>query len=275
MLGPQLLHPLLRPYVATLTAYDVSGAAGIHRGLPGTTVTFVLPLDEPIRVGWARDPGEPRTAWSSIAGLHAAPAAIHHGGRQTGFFLGLTLAGARALLGLPARAIGGRLSDLDEVAPHLADLPELLHDTDDWARRSRLLQDALVRALSRTDGPAVRARAGQAEVGRALACLTRGVAVADVADEVGYSRRHLRNLVQAETGLSPQQFRRVARFEASRDLVVEAARRGTPLADAATAGGYADHAHLDRDWRDLAGCPPTTWLAEEFPIVQDHAAPSA
>lgn len=270
MLGPHVLDPVLRPYVATLTAYDVQGAAGVHRGLPGTTVTFVLPVDEPIRVGWAREPGDPRIAWSSVAGLHAAPAAIHHGGRQAGFFLSLTLAGTRALLGLPARALSGQLTDLGEVAPVLADLPERLHDTDDWSRRSIVVQRALVAALSRHDPSGARA-----EVGHALAGLTRGDAVADVADEIGYSRRHLRNLVQAETGLSPQAFRRVARFEASRDLVVEAARRGTTLADAATAGGYADHAHLDRDWRDLAGCAPTTWLAEEFPFVQDPAAPPA
>lgn len=270
MLGPQALLPVLRPYVATLAAYDVSGPAGVHRGLPGTTLTFVLPVDEPIQVGWANDPGSRRTGWSSLAGLHAAPAAIHHDGRQAGIFLGLTLAGARALLGLPAHAMSGQLTDLDEVAPGLAQLPERLHDTNDWARRSLVVQRALVAALASNDVPAARA-----EVGRALARLTRGVAVADVADEVGYSRRHLRDLVRAETGLSPKELQRIARFEASRDLVVEAARRGTTLAAAAVRSGYADQAHLNRDWRDLAGCAPTTWLAEELPFVQDPTSPPA
>ena len=36
--------------------------------------------------------------------------------------------------------------------------------------------------------------------------------------------------------------------------------------------GYADQGHLARDWSDLAGCPPTTWLREEFPFLQDPGA---
>jgi hypothetical protein len=35
------------------------------------------------------------------------------------------------------------------------------------------------------------------------------------------------------------------------------------------AGELADQAHLNRDWRDLAGCSPTVWLAEELPLVQE------
>ena len=52
--------PALAPYVASLTAYDVDlGAPGVHRGLPSTTLTFVLPVGEPLDVGWQGVPGEP------------------------------------------------------------------------------------------------------------------------------------------------------------------------------------------------------------------------
>jgi AraC-like DNA-binding protein len=41
------------------------------------------------------------------------------------------------------------------------------------------------------------------------------------------------------------------------------------LAEVAAACGYFDQAHMSREWRQLAGCSPTTWMAEELPSVQD------
>jgi AraC-like DNA-binding protein len=32
--------------------------------------------------------------------------------------------------------------------------------------------------------------------------------------------------------------------------------------------GYYDQAHLAAEFRSLAGCPPTRWLAEEFRFFQ-------
>lgn len=266
-LGPQPVPELLRPYVVSLIAYDVDlGGPGVHRGLPGTSLTFVLPLDAPLDVSWADDPGSRRASWSSVSGLHAAPAAIHHDGHQAGIQLALTVDGARALLGLPAAELAGELTDLAEAVPELADLPERLLELADWDARIQLVWVALGTALSRNDpvGP-------RAEVGRALARLTRGIGVAEVADEVGYSRRHLGSLLRAEIGLSPKEYQRVARFERSRSLLVAAATAGrVSLADVAARAGYADQSHLTREWVRLAGCPPSTWMREELPFVQDR-----
>ncbi len=125
-----------------------------------------------------------------------------------------------------------------------------------------MVERALTAELARHDAPEPRA-----EVGRALAGLTRGASVQRVADDVGYSRRHLTSLVRAECGLTPKAVQRIGRFETSRSLL------GTvSLAEVATSCGYADQAHLTREWVALAGCTPTTWLREEFPFLQDHHA---
>ena len=50
---------------------------------------------------------------------------------------------------------------------------------------------------------------------------------------------------------------------------LEVQQEAVPLAEAAHRCGYADQAHLTREWVALAGCPPSTWLREEFPFLQD------
>ena len=264
------LSPVLEPYVASLVAYDVElGAPGVHRGLPSTALTFVLPVDEPLEVSWAGVPGSRRSGWSSVSGLHPHPAEIHHSGRQTGLQLALTAAGARALLGVPAADVSGALTDLTELegaaARCLRELPEQLHEACDWPERVRRVERALTTALAITGAPGPRA-----EVGRALARLSRLSSVGAVAADVGLSRRHLTTVVRAEVGISPKEYQRVARFQHSRAALTRAASGGRPsLAAVAGECGYADQAHLTREWTRLAGCSPGTWLRTELPFLQD------
>jgi AraC-like DNA-binding protein len=250
----------LAPYVASLVAYDVDlGAPGVHRGLPSTTLTFVLPVGDPLDVGWQGVPGSRAARWSTVSGLHAHPAEIHHDGYQRGVQLALTTAGARALFGLPAAELSGEMLELTDVAPRLRNLPEQLADCP-AEQRTSVVELALTAELARHGSPEPRAA-----VGRALAGLTRGASVQRVADDVGYSRRHLTSLVRAECGLTPKEVQRIGRFQASKALL-----GGAQLAQVAPACGYADQAHLTREWVALAGCTPTTWLREEFPFLQDH-----
>ena len=254
--------PALRPYVAARIPYDVDfGAPGVHRGLPSTTLTLVLPLDDPLRVSWDRRPASMHAAWGSLSGLHTAPAAIHHDGSQRGIQLALTLRGARALLGRPAADLADELTDVDAAAAPVAlrELPERLHAVPTWPARVALVDRTLAALAARAGDTAP-----QAEVAHALALLTGGLRVESAAAEVGYSRRRLTSLVRAECGLPPKAFQRLARFESARRLL---GRR--PLAEVAATCGYADQAHLAREWTALAGCTPTTWLREEFPFVQD------
>lgn len=252
----------LTAYVRSMSVYDITGPPGVHIGMPSTQVALVLTVDEPIDVGWAGDERGRRRLWQSVGGLHTGPAEIRHGWRQRGICLGLTVAGARALLGLPAAALAGSLADLDELDQRFRWLPERLAaaDPQDW---SSVVGNELLRALARGES-----RAPREEVRWALPLLGRGARVADVAHEVGLSRRHLGELVRAETGVTPQQWRQLARFQRSRPQVAA----GRRLADVAAVCGYADQAHLTRDWVALAGCSPTAWRRRELPIVQDHAA---
>lgn len=80
-----------------------------------------------------------------------------------------------------------------------------------------------------------------------------------LADALGCSRRHLVNRFADDVGVSPKAAARLVRFEAAR------ARLGSvPLARLAAEHGFADQAHLAREFRALGGSPPST-----FPSVQD------
>ena len=91
--------------------------------------------------------------------------------------------------------------------------------------------------------------------------------VEDLAAHVGWSRRHLSEQFRLATGVPPKQAARIARFQATRRLLLDPRR--PPLAEVAVRCGYADQPHLAREWRALAGCSVGTWLREEFPFVQD------
>ncbi|NNU28657.1 AraC family transcriptional regulator [Isoptericola sediminis] len=253
----------LRLAVRSVTAYDLDlPAGGTHRGVPGPDVVLEIALDAPLDVRWADRPDTRQRAWSVLSGLHTRPAQVEMPARARGVSVRLTPWGARKLLGMPCAELAGRLVSLDEAAPGLSDLPERLAASRRPADELvLLLQHALREAASDGPGP----------VDAALAALCRGRPVAVSAAAGGWSRRHLQDLVHRECGLSPRDLRRVGRLARSRVAMVRGA--GRSLADVAAGAGYADHAHLTREWKDLAGCTPTTFLREELPYVQAAEVP--
>jgi AraC-like DNA-binding protein len=269
----QLPGPALRPFIACYSGYRQAGLPhGRHRGLPSPNLTLIITLDEPLAVAAHPDPRQPPGQFATlVGGLHTAPALITHEGRQSGIQLGLTPLGARALLGMPA----GELANLDvsgaEVLGAVADQwHERLVAARSWPERFAALDEMIVRH-ARLDA-AVSAELAQAW--RRLLSTGGSVPVAGLAAEVGWSPRHLGGRFQAETGLTPKAAARVVRFDRARRLLQRRAAAGQPpaLADLAVACGYYDQAHLAREFRALAGCPPSQWLAEEFRNVQGSLA---
>jgi AraC-like DNA-binding protein len=263
--------PRLRPYVEGYTGYRMEGfAAGIHRGLPGRHLTFIVSLGDPVDIAVMPDPRRPPAALGAfVAGLHAGPSTIAHDGNQYGISLDLTPLGARALLGLPAGELAGEVVALDALMGRGADrLADRLASEPTWAGRFDVLDGVLTEAAARRATPS--APPGVAEAWARLVTTAGAVGVGPLAAELGWSRRHLGERFRTEIGLPPKAAARVLRFERSRRLLERAGRPS--LADIAGLAGYYDQAHLNREWRDLAGCTPTTWLDEELPSVQDAAA---
>ncbi len=275
----------LRPYVAWYSGYRQRGIAPArHRGLPSPFLTLIFTLDEPLSMLAHPDPGQPPGEFGTLlGGLHSAPALIVHEGAQSGVQLALRPLGARALLGLPA----GELADIDVPADAVlggvcAELRARLLAAPGWSERFEILDEVLLRLVAArlaTARAGVDPRTPKApEVGWAWRELIRSggaVRVSELAAQTGWSGRHLTGRFHTEIGLTPKAAARVIRFHRVRQLLVRqvAACPATRLADLAATCGYFDQAHLAREFRALAGCPPSQWLAEEFRNVQAGAWP--
>jgi AraC-like DNA-binding protein len=263
----------LRPYVAAYTGYRQRGVPPArHRGLPSPYLTLIFTLDEPLTIVAHPDPGQPPGEYGTLlGGLHSVPALITHAGAQSGIQVALRPLGARALLGLPA----GELAALDLPAEAVlggvcAELRERVRCAVGWPERFAVLDEILLRraGLSWAADAAV-----APEVRWAWHELLReggATRVSELAAGTGWSERHLTSRFRAEIGLAPKAAARVVRFDRARKLLVRklTADGDYLLADLAADCGYFDQAHLAREFRALAGCPPSQWLAEEFRNVQ-------
>lgn len=79
------------------------------------------------------------------------------------------------------------------------------------------------------------------------------VAIAALAGEVALSPRQLRRHFQTAVGLSPKELSRVRRLRAAAAAAVLSEQ---PWIEVAGDGGYADQAHLVREFRSLLGTTP-------------------
>ncbi|MEV6767062.1 helix-turn-helix domain-containing protein [Nocardia sp. NPDC051030] len=262
-----LPDPRLRAYVCGYSGYLLRGfEPGTHVGMPGTGLTVIITIDEPISVPVSSHPEQPGGTWDMLAsGLTVRPAVIAHNGFQHGIQLALTPLGCRALFGVPVAALGSWIVGLPEVlGPCAGELWERLASTVTWPDRFAVLDEILLRR--------VRPVHWDSELTRAWELLSGpdpAVRVAAVADEIGWSRRHLGNRFTAEFGVTPKDTARIARFERSHAMLRNP--NPPPLAEVAALAGFYDQAHMAREWRELAGMPPSVWREREvFPFVQDQ-----
>jgi AraC-like DNA-binding protein len=264
----------LRGWVLSYTGYVERAATAMRRlEVPFAGIPMIVSFGPSILVDGVRHR-------SFVAGLDDRASVTEYAGDQHGIQVNLTPLGARRLLGLPMGQLARRVVALEDVIGGGEELVERLHDAGGWQARFKLLDALLVRRLDAA--PPVDAR-----LERAWACLQASdgaVEIAALACHVGWSRRHLAARFHAEVGLTPKTVARILRFEyVTRTL---RASGGHGLADVAYASGYADQAHLNRDFRELAGTTPTDFTArllpdgagisaQDFPNVQDAAARAA
>jgi AraC-like DNA-binding protein len=252
-----MLQPLVTRYIG-YEQHDV--ALSVHRGLPSRHVTLIISLNDPVRIS-GRD--GPESMQGLVGGLRSEPVLISQDRTQRGIHLELQPFGVRSLFGISAAELTGHIVALDDLGwPALTQLPDRLAAVSTWSERFGIIDDVLAAKASQPLSVA----AELSEAWRLLLATGGLVHIADLADEIGWSRRHFGERFRTEIGLAPKQAARILRFERAGALM----RRGhLDLAGLAVKCGYYDQAHLSNEWRALAGCSPRTWIVEELPFLQD------
>jgi AraC-like DNA-binding protein len=261
--------PPLRGLIASYHGYRDEGLPPArHHGLPSPYLTLIITLDDPLTVAEHPDPHAPADSYLTLAGgLHTVPALITHEGRQSGVQITLSPLGARALFGLPAGELASIDVEATEVLGQTArELHERMREAPDWPARFAVIDRLL---CARADLDQV-VHPGVAQAWQLILSSGGAIPVGRLAESVGWSARRLQDRLRAETGLTPKAAARVARFDRARRKLQRRVSAGEPprLALLAADCGYFDQAHLAREFRDLAGCAPSAWLAEECRFVQ-------
>lgn len=258
-------HPALAEHVLGYTGYRERSAAPVRRRqAPTGSCTLILSLGPPIRL---HGPAGPTVPVSFLAGMHDAAVITEFTGVQHGVQVDLTPLGVFTLLGRPMPELTNRAPHVDELeVPELATLPARLAEEPGWPQRFSRVDEALLRRL---DASRARPDPEVAWAWDRLVGTAGAIGIQQLADGTGWSRRHLSNRFRTQVGLAPKPAARVLRFQRAAELLLppgpdrrSGGRAARSVADVAATCGYADHAHLVREFRTLAGCTPTAYLAE-------------
>ncbi len=245
--------PALRGLVARVSGY-ATGPAPSHFV---ETAELVFPLIFNLGRSWRIGIGgwEDERPRGFTAGLVAGPVRTSCPGDAELVQVDLTPLGAARLFGGAAAEMAGRAIELDAVAPFSTASPlldEQLRAAGGWAERFDLVEQFLRPHFVHTASHPITC---------AWQLLARGVSVAETAERIGWSARHLSTRFRRETGLRPVTAARMLRFRRALTL----AQGGEDWAGIAAEAGYADQPHLIREFREFAGETPTAWAARAAP----------
>lgn len=232
----------LRPYVMQLVGYRERYASPLARTeYPSAGAVLILGFDEPLEVN-----GTPITSFTG--GLSDVPTltrtAVNEGVEAI-----LTPFGARRLFRMPMSEVTNRVVPVEDLlGPWGHTAVAMIGAQASWADRLALTDRLLTERIHA--GPEIGPQVPWAW-GRLLAS-GGAVSVSSLADALGWSHRHLVARFHDQVGLSPKAAGRVIRFGRAMSLL----RPGVPLAELALECGFYDQAHMNREFRAMAGTTP-------------------
>ncbi|MBR1196125.1 AraC family transcriptional regulator [Bradyrhizobium sp. AUGA SZCCT0240] len=260
-LGAPLAFEMIRRAPSQRTAGLITGMTGYRETALGRfsqreaahlIVPLIISLGSPFLIALGRKPDAADRQPSFAAGLYAGPVHIESDGGAECVQVDFTPLGAYRFFGGGVVDLVARMVDMSDVLGREGrQLRERLGATACWQHRFDLLEDFIAGRANHLPSPEI------AFAWRRLALTAGGARIAALAGEIGWSRKHLVERFRSELGLAPKSIARMMRFHRACRL----ARSGTApgWAGIAAESGFADQAHLVREFGELAGETPTAW----------------
>ncbi|TPJ80114.1 AraC family transcriptional regulator [Mesorhizobium sp. B2-6-2] len=258
--SPALHFEMVRRKPAASLAGIVTDICGYRETCPGhfriveyasLTVPLVISFAEAFAIGLGHSPGDNDRYASFAAGLYAGPVMIESFGGACCIQVNFTPLGARQFFGLPMSELRDRMVGLDDALGFdgMA-LRDRLGEASDWNARFDIAEGFITSRL-------VEANALSPEIAwayRAVIASGGRTRISTLAGEIGWSRKHLAARFTDAIGIGPKTLSRIVRFNRALSL---SKRQDNDWAGIAADCGYADQAHLVREFRQLAGETPT------------------
>lgn len=268
-----LPHPGLRSIVGDYADFAQRTDGPVETGEAATAgLVVVVDLDQ----GWSV---EGASFGSFVGGIYMRPVRVRHEGSARGIQINLEPTALRRLTGVPAGELSERTVGLEELLGRDAGLiAAQLYELPDSPSRFALLDRELLR---RIEAAPPHPHPDVERAWRLLRASGGRMPIEELGRQLGCSRRHLARRFAEDVGVSPKQAGRLMRFEAARRRLQAAVQpqglarpqgaAGRPsLARIAAECGYADQAHMTREFRAFAGAPPTA-----VPFVQEDVPAAA
>lgn len=180
--------------------WERTGGFTVRRELPHAEGVLIVNLADPIEItGGDGCAIRLRAGEAFVAGVHTHSALSHSTGTQAGIHVFLPLATVRRLLGVPMGELVDRVMPLDALLGRSArELGDALGDACDAHARADILDETLEVALAS-------ATPLDERLTHALAVLRERPdrEIARIADDVGWSRKHLAARVRDAVGVGP------------------------------------------------------------------------
>ncbi|OAI44297.1 hypothetical protein AYO38_09870 [bacterium SCGC AG-212-C10] len=254
-------HPVLRPFISGYEGYWEEMSFSRRMEVPSTDMPLIIGFGAPLTTIYADDaPGASKVTRSFMAGVHDRYVLCESNGVSAGIQVNFKPFGASYLLGMPVGELANHCVDMaDCLGNEGVRLAQQLEDLPDWASRFAALETFILRRFANAKGMPQ----ATAWVLRRLEESAGSIPIRALAEDVGWSQKHLIDQFRAEVGLTPKAVARVIRF----DRAVQRLKSPGPhrLSDVANDCGYYDQAHFSRDFRAFTGGTAREFLQRVLP----------